>query len=135
MKAIEKIELLEKIGSDLQSRMTYDDIDIFLSAHGISTSHITGAVNSKRIYAKEALSKTSEEKILEIANELGIQHSFSAHKISEATFWKSGYFKLFLSHLSSFKVQTVHLQSVLKKYAISGFVAHEDIEPSREWQN
>lgn len=135
MKAIEKIELLEKIGSDLQSRMTYDDIDIFLSAHDISTNHVKSTVNSKRIYAKEALSKASEEKVLEIANELGIQHSFATKKISEATFWKSGYFKLFLSHLSSFKVQTAHLQSVLKKYAISGFVAHEDIEPSKEWQN
>ncbi|RYG14023.1 MAG: toll/interleukin-1 receptor domain-containing protein [Chitinophagaceae bacterium] len=135
MKAIERIELLEKIGSELQSRMTYGDIDIFLSAHGISTNHVKGTVNSKRIYAKEALSETSEEKMLEIANELGVHHSFTTKTIGEATFWKSGYFKLFLSHLSSFKVQTAHLQSVLKKYAISGFVAHEDIEPSKEWQN
>ena len=52
----------------------------------------------------------------------------------EVTFWKTGHFKLFLSHLATFKVQTSHLQSALRKYAISSFVAHEDIEPTKEWQ-
>jgi len=40
-----------------------------------------------------------------------------------------------LSHLASFKVQTSHLQTALRKFAISSFVAHEDIEPTKEWQN
>jgi hypothetical protein len=52
----------------------------------------------------------------------------------EATFWKSGHFKLFLSHLASFKSNTARLQQALQRYAITSFVAHEDIEPSKEWQ-
>lgn len=134
MKAIEKIELLEKIGLELQSRMTFDEVDIFFAAHGIDCKDTQPSANSKRIYTKEVLVKESEELIFKIAEELNIPHGHSASVTKEATFWKAGYFRLFLSHLASFKVQTSHLQSVLSNYAISAFVAHEDIEPSREWQ-
>lgn len=134
MKAIEKIELLEKIGLELQSRMTFDEVDMFFAAHGIDCKDIPPSVNSKRIYAKEVLVKEPEELIFKIAEELNILHGHSAYVTKEATFWKAGYFRLFLSHLASFKVQTSNLQSVLSNYAISAFVAHEDIEPSREWQ-
>lgn len=71
--------------------------------------------------------------MLVIANDLEINHSYTT-TIKEATFWKAGYFRLFLSHLASFKVQASRLQSTLKKYGISSFVAHEDIKPSKEWQ-
>lgn len=134
MKAIEKIELLEKIAVSLQSRMTYAEIDLFFTAHGVEYSGISPSANSKRVYAREVLAKEKYEVILRIADELEISHQFSVKTAHEATFWKPGYFRLFLSHLASFKLQTSHLQSVLKKYAISAFVAHEDIEPSREWQ-
>ena len=135
MKAIEKVQLLEKIGSELQTRMTFDEIYIFFTAHGIDCKSIEANTNSKRVYARDVLAQQSEELILKIADELDINHEFTSKTNVQATFWKSGYFRLFLSHLSSFKVQTAHLQTALKKYAISSFVAHEDIEPSREWQN
>lgn len=134
MKAIEKIELLDKIAVSLQSRMTYAEIDLFFTAHGVEYSGISPSANSKRVYAREVLAKEKDEVILRIADELEISHHFSVKTAHEATFWKPGYFRLFISHLASFKVQTSHLQAVLKKYAISAFVAHEDIEPSREWQ-
>ena len=134
MKAIDKIELLEKIGLELQARMTFDEVDMFFAAHGIDCKDIQPSANSKRIYAKEVLVKESEDLIFKIAEELDIPHGHSIIATKEATFWKVGYFRLFLSHLASFKVQTSHLQSVLNGYAISAFVAHEDIEPSKEWQ-
>jgi hypothetical protein len=42
---------------------------------------------------------------------------------------------LFLSHLASLKVTVGKLKLSLRKYAISGFVAHEDIDPTKEWQD
>lgn len=53
----------------------------------------------------------------------------------DSKFWYTGYFRLFLSHLSSFKKKTALLSKVLRKYCISGFVAHEQIEPTKEWQD
>ncbi len=133
MKVIERINLIEEIGSELQSRMTYSDIDIFLGAFNIETKGFEPSSNSKRIYVKELLADKNEELIIKIAGELELNHNYSIAP-KEASFWKAGYLKLFLSHLSSFKVQTSRLQLALKKYGISSFVAHEDIEPSKEWQ-
>jgi Holliday junction resolvase RusA-like endonuclease len=53
----------------------------------------------------------------------------------EPTFWKPGYFKLFISHLSAFKQTTSILKRTLEVYGISAFVAHEDIEPTKQWQD
>ena len=50
------------------------------------------------------------------------------------TFWKDNYYRLFLSHISSYKKETAELQEALDYYGITAFVAHEDIEPTKEWQ-
>lgn len=49
--------------------------------------------------------------------------------------WRDGYVRLFLSHVSRHKVQVAQLKAALLDLGISAFVAHEDIEPSLEWQN
>ncbi|HTU27695.1 MAG TPA: toll/interleukin-1 receptor domain-containing protein [Pirellulales bacterium] len=53
---------------------------------------------------------------------------------SETPFWLPGHFKLFISHLSVDKRRATNLRGALKSFAISSFVAHEDIEPTKEWQ-
>ena len=51
------------------------------------------------------------------------------------SFWKEGYLRLFLSHVSTFKVEASGLARSLEHCGVSGFVAHEDIEPTKEWEN
>jgi hypothetical protein len=48
--------------------------------------------------------------------------------------WQNGKLKLFLSHVSTHKDSVSKLKSALNWYRISSFVAHQDIEPTREWQ-
>jgi hypothetical protein len=48
--------------------------------------------------------------------------------------WRDRPFRLFLSHVSSHRVAVSELKLELAMYGIAAFVAHEDIEPSREWQ-
>ncbi|WP_330982484.1 MULTISPECIES: toll/interleukin-1 receptor domain-containing protein [Enterobacterales] len=137
MNGLQKIKLLDSIGTELQSQMTFSDIDTYFKGHGVPTQD-NYPHNSKRSYAKDMLAKVEEDKLFIIADELGlldIPHNFKTEREVEAGFWKPGHFKLFLSHLASFKIQTSHLQTALRKYAISSFVAHEDIEPTKEWQN
>ncbi len=134
MNALEKIDILERIGLELQARMSFSEIDVYFGAHGIEFSNIQPSVNSKRIYVREVLVSEPEEAILKIADELEIPHGFSSAVSTPPAYWRAGYFRVFISHLSSFKVQGVNLSSILERYAISSFVAHEDIEPSREWQ-
>jgi hypothetical protein len=49
-------------------------------------------------------------------------------------FWTEEYLRLFISHLSTDKLLAQSVKNNLENYAISGFVAHSDIEPTREWQ-
>ena len=53
----------------------------------------------------------------------------------ELDFWKEDYFRLFISHSSKMKDFAHALKGKFEDYAISSFVAHDDIEPSEEWQN
>jgi hypothetical protein len=50
-------------------------------------------------------------------------------------FWKEGSLKLFLSHLTSNKERMSHLKASFDQWGVCAFVAHEDIEPTREWRN
>lgn len=137
MNVLQKIEFLDSIGAELQSRMTFSDIDTYFRGHGVPTQE-SYPHNSKRSYAKEMLARVDDDVLLTIARELGIVDipvNVDQVKEVEVGFWKPGHFRLFLSHLASFKVQTSHLQTALRKFAISSFVAHEDIEPTKEWQN
>lgn len=134
MKVLDRIDLIGRIGRELQSRMSFSDIDVYLGAYGIDCKDFQPSANSKWVYVKELLADANEELVFRIADELELDHTYSPSAPKEATFWKVGHFKLFLSHLASFKVKTGQLQRALRSYAISGFVAHEDIEPSKEWQ-
>jgi hypothetical protein len=60
--------------------------------------------------------------------------SAKPEQLAEASFWTPNRFRLFVSHCSSNKEQATKFQVALSEYAISAFVAHEDIEPTKEWQ-
>jgi hypothetical protein len=43
-------------------------------------------------------------------------------------------FRLFISHISADRTKATRLRECLRPYHISGFVAHQDIEPTDLWQ-
>jgi hypothetical protein len=136
MKVLDRLSLIDRIGRELQSRMSYGEIDTYLKAYSVNTKKPTSGVNSKWVYVKELLADEKESTILRIADELGVPHNYTvadSARTLEATFWEPFHFKLFLSHLSSFKKTTGLLQAALRRYGISAFVAHVDIEPTKEW--
>ena len=53
----------------------------------------------------------------------------------EPTFWQRGYYRMFISHLTDDKLFAGDLKRVLGTLGISCFVAHEDIEPTKVWQD
>ena len=61
--------------------------------------------------------------------------TFDERKIAEpSSYWKVGYYKVFISHVSRYKSSASNLKLMLEPYGISAFVAHEDIKPSKEWE-
>jgi hypothetical protein len=139
MKPLDRISLIDRIGRELQSRMTFAEIDAYLKAHGMDVKKpTTPGMNSKWVYTKELLADEKDGVILNIAEELDVPHNYAVaepDRALQATFWEASHFRLFLSHLSSFKKTTGLLQATLRGYGISAFVAHVDIEPTREWQD
>jgi pyruvoyl-dependent arginine decarboxylase (PvlArgDC) len=136
MKKLEKIELISQIGRELQTRMTYSDISSFLSEFNININKPTSNVNSKWVYVKDLLSGEPDNLILQIADEIGIEHNLNASDINiqNSDFWLPFHFKLFISHLAKYKEKAQSLKIALLKYGISSFVAHDDIVPTKEWQ-
>ena len=53
----------------------------------------------------------------------------------ERRVWGEEGFRLFLSHKSEVKKQTAHLKDGLSLFGVSAFVAHQDIHPTRAWQD
>ena len=138
MKGKDRIQLISDIGRELQANFTYSDIDTYLPGFGVDVSKPTSSVNSKWVYVKDLLSDEDNETILKIANDLGIEHGYHSDldvDPSDSPFWEPNHFRLFLSHLSSFKEKTEHLRRSLLSFGISSFVAHESIEPTRKWQD
>jgi nucleoside 2-deoxyribosyltransferase len=54
---------------------------------------------------------------------------------TEPKFWQPGMMRLFITHLAKHKAFAARLQASLLNYGVSSFVAHNDIEPTSEWQN
>lgn len=137
MRRIERFNLIDRVARELQARMTYADIDAFLKSFGVDTKKKTSGINSKWIFAKELLAEAGDTLVIQLAQELEIPHghTVSAGQVhEESRFWVPGYLRLFISHLSEHKLKATRLKDALKKYAVSCFVAHEDINPTLEWQ-
>lgn len=49
--------------------------------------------------------------------------------------WESGLLRLFISHVAEHKAAVGELKRHLRTIGVSGFVAHQDIAPSLEWQS
>lgn len=131
MTPLEKVNLIYSIAVELQSRMTYDEIDIYLKEYEIKK--LSDKYGSKRVYVQKVLEGVPTSKVLKIAEELGLYKSDESILTEEPQCWRLGFFKMFISHLTANKSSATNLKICLEEYAITGFVAHEDIEPSKEW--
>ena len=134
MKVSAKLALISDIGRELQKRYTYKDIDVFLAGFGVATPpNFDG--NSKWLYSKSALQSAPEATLIRIAAELELSVAPSTGIVPPPKNWEeTKLFRLFISHISQHKAKAVRLKACLAPYGILGFVAHEDIEPTLEWQ-
>lgn len=61
--------------------------------------------------------------------------SATAEPTSDLThLWTPGHLRLFVTHKADFKREASELKDALERWAVTCFVAHEDIKPTKEWQ-
>lgn len=131
MMSSEKIKLIKEISVNLSTE-EWSLIDLTLKQFDFPTTDDFSG--NKFDYILIHIQNGDDDSIVNLASHLDIKIDSSESELNP-TFWKDGYFKLFISHLASDKINAQKLKDKLEKYGISSFVAHTDIEPTKEWQN
>ena len=126
----ERIKYIKEISKEL-SKEEWALIDLTLRQFGLPWSDTWGG-NDKEGYIVEMISNAEDAPLLELAKHFGLASQLATP--NEPSFWKNTEARVFLSHLAVHKDATSQLRYFLRRYGISAFVAHEDIEPAKEWQ-
>jgi hypothetical protein len=127
----ERATLIKEIGKRLSAE-EWPFIDATLQAFSLPTTDLWNGSSSA--YVLQALSSAEETTLMELAEHVGFTFDAKPVRI-DPPFWREGMFRLFVTHLSAYKQFAADLQNHLNGFGISSFVAHNDIEPTREWQN
>ncbi len=124
-----------KLIKEVSARLTMEEwplIDLTLKQFGLPWSNQWNG--TKDSYIIEMVENASDETLIELGQHVGFQFEEAGRLRVEPPFWREGMFKLFISHLAAHRAFAAQLQEALLNYGISSFVAHNDIEPTLEWQ-
>lgn len=134
MKQAERFEFVDRLARELQARFKTYELDGYLNSMGVDTPGSAEGTNSKWVYAKGVLSNEPLLTLLKIAEDLDFDAlGIVAGAASPPAVWaEPALFPLFISHISPDKDKAMRLRDCLRPYGVIGFVAHEDIEPTKE---
>jgi signal recognition particle subunit SEC65 len=132
LSASQRIKLLKEISDRLQVE-DWPLIDLTLSQFGLPTTDEWQRGN-KAAYVIQMSKGAQDEVLVELAQHVGFLIEEVPKPGIDPPFWRKRMFRLFITHLSAEKVLAAELQEALLSYGITAFVAHNDIEPTLEWQ-
>ena len=127
----QRVNLIKKIATIL-SEDSYSDGDLVLRQFGLpwNNSWSGEAYN----YYLHMVEEADSQKLIELYEFLFPSENLpNPQSIKQKGPWSEGMLRIFLSHSSTKKLLAVQLKEQLKDSGIDGFVAHEDIEPTKEW--
>jgi nucleoside 2-deoxyribosyltransferase len=128
----QRVTLIKEIASRL-SEEHWPLIDTTLRAFLLPTSD---EWNGQAFgYVLQMVDKASDQTLLALAEHVGFQANAPSPLRVDPPFWRKNMLKLFVTHLSAHREYAGQLQEHLLSFGISCFVAHNDIEPTLEWQN
>lgn len=123
---------------DIAARLNEDDwtnIDLILKQFSFPTSDQWSG--DKKSYIVEMIGDAKDVDLIELAEHFGMQPGngqASGNPPPDPPYWEEGKLKVFLSHLTAEREQAANIQKAMSRYGISAFVAHNDIQPTVEWQ-
>ena len=131
LSASKRISLLKEISNRLQME-DWPLIDLTLSQFGLPIADEWHG--DKSAYVMQMCKAGQDALLVELAQHVGFLIEEVPKPGIDPPFWRKRMFRLFITHLATEKVIAAQLQEALLGYGISGFVAHNDIEPTLEWQ-
>ena len=128
--------LIDAAAIEMEQRFDYDQIDSFFNEFGLNEpADGDGGYgwNSKRRYVRAWLHGVDSAILEQIAENLNLDAQHITRGFPKN--WENiDAAKAFISHTAVEKHNAKRLRDTLKQYNISCFVAHEDIEPTKEWE-
>jgi hypothetical protein len=127
----ERIRLIKDL-----ARLMHDEdwghYDLIFNEFGIPNDR-QGWGGNEDDYALYTLRSATDQHLTEMAVHYALGF-IQAKSTVEPKCWAPGYSRLFISHLAKHREEAGRLQESLREFGISSFVAHNDIEPTLEWQ-
>ncbi len=113
----------------LLDKSDWPEIDLILDQHGMMTTDMWDG--DKRPYVIQMIKASSD---IELETLYSYLTSESDHSTPGKSPFKGDRLRLFLSHLALHRELVGAAGQRLAQYGIEAFVAHDNIEPSLEWQ-
>ena len=127
----QRIKLIKEIADRLASE-EYPLIDVTLKQFSMDTSNEWS--DTKYSYVIRMIEDASDQSLIELGQHVGFNLENETTRGVDPPFWHTGMFRLFVSHLARHRTFSGELQVALLSCGISSFIAHNDIEPTLEWQ-
>ena len=127
----QRIHHIRAIATEL-SKEEWTLIDLTLKQFELPWSSLWEG-SDKAAYVIDMISEANDSALLDLAKHLGTASELEP--VTNPTFWSPDDARVFISHISMIKEKTSLLKNALVEYGIHGFVAHEDIDPAKEWQD
>jgi TIR domain len=127
----QRVTLLKEIATRLEGE-SWPLIDVTLSQFSLPTgSEWNGGKDS---YVLQMAKDAGDQTLIDLAQHVGFTFDEMPVSRIEPSFWRKGMLRVFLSHLATNRAYAATLQEACLRFGISCFVAHNDIEPTAEWQ-
>jgi nucleoside 2-deoxyribosyltransferase len=127
----QRILLIKEIATRLSTEQ-YPLIDVTLKQFSLPWSD--GWDGTKEAYVLRMVEEAPDDALIGLAQHVGFKFEEAITPRLEPPFWRKGMLRLFVSHLAIQRAYAAQLQEVLLEFGISCFIAHNDIEPTLEWQ-
>ncbi len=132
MKIVEKIKLMERVAIDLENRFNEDEIQTFFVEFKLKAPETESWSNNFDVLG--SLRGVNTNTLISMADDLDISTN-NLIKTPPMDWRNADSTKVFISHLAKDKDIAKRTKDSLFQYNIEGFIAHEDIEPSKQWQD
>lgn len=126
-----KIEAVGRI-VDAMSAKNFREIDLILSTFKAPVSDF-GDWKVEADYVSDMLRQADDSIIEELDAYFAGTSSPEPEDVDRI--WSAGAFRLFISHTSANKEHAANIARVADRIGVHGFVAHDTIEPTTEWQS
>lgn len=136
MRVSQRLDAIRRISDEIQERYNWFEASTFLRAFYKDAHTYHDDYHSISDMVSANLAQVDISVIGEIIDDLGMDSiGHIASTVQPPRAWeKTDKFRVFLSHVSKDKDKAHRLREALASYNVTAFVAHDDIEPTLEWQ-